>query len=474
MAKESPKSPYPKLIFRETFNDAATVRKNGGTPTAVTFFNGAGTFDGTTSKINYNLNLNGTYSVRVRCNPTSFAVIRLILDCRSSNADGVGYVRLTTGGLVEATLGAAYVNGVATTTTVAGVNNEIVVTGLSLKQGTGANLSLIGSNYTDSQEFLGTMDLLEIYSGTLTASEVANLYNNRWNKEYMSGGEPMSNRVANGTFSSDTLWTKEAGWTIENGTANCNGTNGARLTQNCGFTLNKNYLVKVTATVTSGSLSLLLGGNGVASLITASGSYEYIKTAGSIATETLYFISTNFVGSIDNVSVQEIAPTLLLDFNSTNGVLEDKTVGNAVTGTDLVSGWNFTSGWTQVLITGISVNSITTTAAGGVYRAVFTAGKRYKIIIAGTSTTTIGLRNSAGFNITTIGDGFGSYEFTASDTNLYLRNAGAGTTTITQLIVQEIKPDLTPTAVSIVKRGTKYSANFNGTTSLINTGADFI
>jgi hypothetical protein len=30
MTKEAPNSSYNKLVFRETFNDEATVRKNGG------------------------------------------------------------------------------------------------------------------------------------------------------------------------------------------------------------------------------------------------------------------------------------------------------------------------------------------------------------------------------------------------------------------------------------------------------------
>lgn len=182
--KEAIYSPYPKLLFRETFRDEATVRKNGGIPTNVTFSEGKGTFNGTSSKINYNLNLNGTYSVRIRCNPTSFADNRSLFDFRGSNNDGTGYMYLdTTTGTILCATGTDYVNGVQTSATTAGVNNEIVISGISLMQGTGANLSLIGSRYLNDDEFLGTIDLLEIYQGTLTASQVANLYNNTWNRE---------------------------------------------------------------------------------------------------------------------------------------------------------------------------------------------------------------------------------------------------------------------------------------------------
>jgi len=175
--KEAPKSSYPNLVFREPFNSESSVLRNGGQITDVSFSNGIGSFNGTSSFIDYNLGLNGTYSVRVRCNPTSFASARILLDCRSSSNSGVGYIFLdgTTGNVGRST-GTAYVNGVATNTTTTGVNNEIVVTGITLKQGTGANLSLIGSNFANLFKFLGTMDLFEIYSGVLTPSEVKNLY----------------------------------------------------------------------------------------------------------------------------------------------------------------------------------------------------------------------------------------------------------------------------------------------------------
>ena len=181
--KESPSSNYPNLIFREVFRSEQETRKNGGTPTDVDFANGKGTFNGTSSKVNYNLGLNGTYSVRVRCNPTSFAENNFIFDFRGSNSDGAGSLYLSsTTGTIQAS-GTKYRNGIVDSTTVLGANNEIIVTGITLTQGTGANLSLIGSNYINTNEFLGTMDLVEIYSGTLTASEVSNLYNDRWNTE---------------------------------------------------------------------------------------------------------------------------------------------------------------------------------------------------------------------------------------------------------------------------------------------------
>jgi hypothetical protein len=44
---------HPRLIFRETFQDEQSVRRNGGIPTDVTFSNGVASFNGTSSVIDY-------------------------------------------------------------------------------------------------------------------------------------------------------------------------------------------------------------------------------------------------------------------------------------------------------------------------------------------------------------------------------------------------------------------------------------
>jgi hypothetical protein len=172
--KEAPQSPY-KPIFRETFTDSASVKKNGGEITAVSFDNGVGSFNGTNSKINYNLGLNGTYSVRIIANITNLVSGNpCILDCRSTSNTGTGLIFVNSGVISATGSPTIYVNGVASTTAIA--KSEITITGISLIQGTGANLSLIGLTRGNSNALEGTIELFEIYKGTLTASEVKNLY----------------------------------------------------------------------------------------------------------------------------------------------------------------------------------------------------------------------------------------------------------------------------------------------------------
>jgi hypothetical protein len=174
MVKESLQTPYNSCIFRETFNSESSVLRNGGQITDVSFENGVGSFNGTNSKINYNLGLNGTYSVRIIANITNLVAGNpCILDCRSSSNTGTGLIFVNSG-VITPTNGTVYVNGVASTTAIA--KSEITITGISLIQGTGANLSLIGLTRGNSNALEGSIDLIEIYKGTLTASEVKNLY----------------------------------------------------------------------------------------------------------------------------------------------------------------------------------------------------------------------------------------------------------------------------------------------------------
>lgn len=180
--KESITSPYSKLVFRETFRDESSVRKNGGNPTNVTFSNGVGSFN--TSKINYNLPLNGTYSVRIKFKPSAFTN-NFLFDAQGTNEDGTGFIQLNrTTGIITKSSGTIYINGAKAAGSLLNVSNDLIMTGMSLIQGSGENLTLIGSRYTNNLMYVGDIDLVEIYQGTLTASEVANLYNNTWNTEH--------------------------------------------------------------------------------------------------------------------------------------------------------------------------------------------------------------------------------------------------------------------------------------------------
>jgi len=115
--------------------------------------------------------------------------------------------------------------------------------------------------------------------------------------------------VTNGSFATDSDWTKESGWTISGGNATFDGraTTGALL-QSLGLTTGATYRVSFdVVNYNNGSVKAYLSNGsptGASPLITSSGSYVFDIVATGPA--ILFRNVTNFDGSIDNVSVQEI------------------------------------------------------------------------------------------------------------------------------------------------------------------------
>ena len=111
--------------------------------------------------------------------------------------------------------------------------------------------------------------------------------------------------VTNGTFDTDTNWTKGTGWTIGTGVASFAGGGTAPLSQNVGLVKGTAYQLAYTVSGrTAGTIYPVLGGNVNGTTRTSNGTFTQVIVSGSNA--NLYFQQdTNFVGSIDNVSVYE-------------------------------------------------------------------------------------------------------------------------------------------------------------------------
>jgi len=118
-----------------------------------------------------------------------------------------------------------------------------------------------------------------------------------------------ANLVVNGTFDTDTSWTKGTNWTIAAGVATKTAGSAADLTQNLGEAAGKMYSVRFGYTRTAGTLSVSIGGVTHATTFSAaSGSGDLYMLA--ISTADLSFIAdATFAGTIDNVIVGEIVAT---------------------------------------------------------------------------------------------------------------------------------------------------------------------
>jgi hypothetical protein len=109
----------------------------------------------------------------------------------------------------------------------------------------------------------------------------------------------------NGTFASDTGWTKGAGWTIAAGVATATGAISTSLEQTAGITIiqGKQYEVRYTVTRSAGSITPSLGGT-AGTARSANGTYSETIIAGS--TQLISFATSGFTGTLDNVSVRDV------------------------------------------------------------------------------------------------------------------------------------------------------------------------
>ena len=184
MAKESKYGVLPNPVFREPFLDESSLRTNGGTPVLCTFLNGNIVLNGASSYATYPTVYKGVYSLRFKFSTITPSGVQYIFDGRASS--GTGYLRMDDATTVSASSGTLYVNGAASAT-VSTATKEIIVTGITLA----TTLDYIGRINSSAANYLNaSIDLFEVYSGTLTSNDVANIYSNRRNvnlSPYRSG-----------------------------------------------------------------------------------------------------------------------------------------------------------------------------------------------------------------------------------------------------------------------------------------------
>ena len=117
----------------------------------------------------------------------------------------------------------------------------------------------------------------------------------------------LQQNVTNGSFASDTGWTKGTGWTIGAGVATAAGAISTALSQTSAVTLvaSEAYVLTYTVTRSAGGIIPSIGGtNGVER--TASGTYTEVISCGT--SQTLAFTGNAFTGTLDNISVTVANP----------------------------------------------------------------------------------------------------------------------------------------------------------------------
>ena len=158
-----------------------------------------------------------------------------------------------------------------------------------------------------------------------------------------------SQLITNGDFSSDTAWGKEVGWSISNGSLVANSVTTGLAFQSNIVEANKSYKATYDVVVTSGSIGLYFdGGTGYQGIATTTQTVTVFFKAATAS--PLYFRSdtSNFTGSITNVSCVEVG--------------QDWTLG---------TGWSIGEDKAERISTG----TYTPITQGG----ILTAGNSYKV-----------------------------------------------------------------------------------------------
>lgn len=177
----------------------------------------------------------------------------------------------------------------------------------------------------------------------------------------IENGSPYANVIQNGTFDTDSDWSKQTGWSIANGVASSVASgNGQDLQQSVSGKIisGKTYKVEYTISnhVTGGVRAYLSGGGAVSgNTNTANGTYiDYLTAPANNTTFKFTTAGGGLTGSIDNVTVEEVNTGLQGYWKMGDGtndeypVIYDQT--NPTNGSELVTNGNFAtdlSGWTN-------------------------------------------------------------------------------------------------------------------------------
>ena len=300
------------------------------------------------------------------------------------------------------------------------------------------------------------------------------------------------------------------GWTITvpavvaygNDNLVCTNLNNSSTVKPTGVTVTagKTYEVIFTVTVTSGNIAMVAGvGATGRTNKTVSGTYRELQTC--VNTGDFYVDGDNFYGTIESLSVKEYLGEVSLPSANLESCVATKKytlegfarldASSLTFGSDLASGWNFTSGWTA---DGATINSATQfTTTGGNNRIYFAAGysgmanKIVKIVVAGTvSTGTLEFRTGDSTVNPKVSGTFDTTVFMVNGINdlLQLKCSGAGAVVnITKLETYGATPitltaqlgtkSVTSSALSIVAGTfTKFVLNFEWQPADVTAGQD--
>ena len=171
--------------------------------------------------------------------------------------------------------------------------NSLKLNNVSVKEVLDADFQFTRNSSATRTNSQGLIEDMQILSGDLVS-----------NGDFSQEGSEL---ITNGNFATDSDWSKEVGWSIAVGSLIGDSVTTGLAFQSNIVEANKSYKASYDVVVTSGSIGLYFdGGTGYQGITTTTQSVTVFFKATT--TSPLYFRSdtSNFTGSIDNVSVKEV------------------------------------------------------------------------------------------------------------------------------------------------------------------------
>ena len=198
--------------------------------------------------------------------------------------------------------------------------------------GTDKGLSLLASDKSNKSNGMVAYTTSTYNTGWMNG-DIKGAFLSDTNDTDLVGGE----LVTNGTFDTDTNWTKGIGWTIGSGVATHAAGTGSDIVQAGVLEVGKRYKLSVDVTAVNATSTLYVSGvGGYLSIATnvSVGSYEIEFTADT--TDLEFRAGGPFDGSVDNISVIQIDADRSVN---ANGLIVNGTVTRSpvATGAELVA-----------------------------------------------------------------------------------------------------------------------------------------
>lgn len=221
-----------------------------------------------------------------------------------------------------------------------------------------------------------------------------------------------SELVTNGDFATDSDWNKTSAWSISGGTANCDGTQSvSTIIQNTTNSSGKYFIQFELKEYTQGIIGMSISGTGGQDITVSDGVLGVYNTI--ITTPSNNFLieikgNSNFIGSVDNVSVKEYLGQEVVPNSGCGSWLFEPQSTNLVPYSEDFSDSSWAGAQTNATVT--ASTNVNPSGNSGTYLVEYVTGNQLGVV----TTVTAGLSYTGSFYVRNVS---GSGAITLRDVN---------------------------------------------------------